>query len=328
MTMKELAELAGVSSSAVSRYLNGGSLSQDKRDRIRTAIDETGYQPDPAAQMLRTGTPKQVALILPKLDSESVSRVTRGISNKLLEKGYLALLADTNNDPEKEIAYLKLFQNRQTAGIILLATVLTPQHEELLKNSAIPIVVIGQRFRQVPCVYHDDFGSAYELTKLHLDRGRTHLAMIGITESDVAVGLNRRKGVEAAMRDHGLDPDDLIIEHGDFSLASGRAAMQRLLASDSSIDSVICATDRMAFGALEALKEAEVRVPDEICISGFDDNWACNHITPNLTSVHFYYAESGITAAELLLEMIEKHQSDEPVKQTMLGYSIQVRESV
>ncbi|MCQ2500944.1 MAG: LacI family transcriptional regulator, partial [Lachnospiraceae bacterium] len=104
MTMKELAELAGVSSSAVSRYLNGGSLSQEKRDRIRRAIDETGYQPDPAAQMLRTGTTKHVALIIPKLDSEAVSRVTRGISTKLIEKGYLSVLADTSNDPEKEIA--------------------------------------------------------------------------------------------------------------------------------------------------------------------------------------------------------------------------------
>lgn len=328
MTMKELAELAGVSSSAVSRYLNGGSLSQDKRDRIRAAIDETGYQPDPAAQMLRTGTPKQVALILPKLDSESVSRVTRGISKKLLEAGYLSLLADTSNDPEKEIAYLKLFQNRQTAGIILLATVLTPQHEELLKNSSIPIVVIGQRFRQVPCVYHDDFGSAYELTKLHLERGRKNLSLIGITESDIAVGLNRRKGVESAMKDHGLDPDTLIVEHGDFSLESGRAAMLRLLNADHTIDSVICATDRMAFGALDALKEAGLRIPEDISISGFDDNWACRYISPNLTSVRFYYTESGVTAAELLLEMIEKHHSDEPVKQTMLGYSIQERGTI
>ncbi len=328
MTMKELAELAGVSSSAVSRYLNGGSLSQEKRDRIRAAIDETGYQPDPAAQMLRTGAPKHVALIIPKLDSESVSRVTRGISNKLLENGYLALLADTNNDPEKEVAYLKHFQNRQTAGIILLATVLTPQHEELLKNSEIPIVVIGQRFRQVTCVYHDDQGSAYELTKLHLERGKKNLAMIGIPETDVAVGLNRRKGVESAMRDAGIDPDNLIIEYGDFSVDSGRSAMERLLADHPEMDAVICATDRMAFGALEALRAADVKIPEQISISGFDDNWACNHITPNLTSVHFYYAESGVTAAELLLDRIEKQSCDEPLKQTMLGYSIQERETV
>lgn len=328
MTMKELAELAGVSSSAVSRYLNGGSLSQEKRDRIHAAIEQTGYQPDPAAQMLRTGTTKHVALIIPKLDSESVSRVARGISNTLLEKGYLALLADTNNDPEKEVAYLKLFQNRQVAGIILLATVLTPQHEELLKTSSVPIVVIGQQFRQVPCVYHDDFGAAYELTKLHISRGRKKLALIGIPESDVAVGKNRRRGVEAAMREFGLDSDALVVEHGDFSLESGRSAMKRILQAESGIDSVICATDRMAFGALEVLKESNIQVPNEISISGFDDNWACSHISPRLTSVRFYYAESGVTGAELLLDMIESQKKTEPVKQTMLGFSVQERDTV
>ena len=328
MTMKELAELAGVSSSAVSRYLNGGSLSQEKRDRIRAAIDETGYQPDPAAQMLRTGTTTQVALIIPKLDSEAVSLVTRGISKKLIEEGYLSVLADTNNDPEKEIAYLKLFQNRQIAGIILLATVLTPQHEEILKNSVVPIVVIGQRFRQVPCVYNDDFGAAYELTNLHLSKGRKQLAMIAVPDSDIAVGLNRRKGVEAAMRDNGLDPSSLLIEMGDFSLSSGKLAMQRLLDRKQPIDGLICATDRMAFGALQTLKAAGIRIPEDMTVSGFDDNWACDHIDPPLTSIHFYYAQSGITAAELLLEMIEKQQMDKPVKQTLLGYTLMERQTV
>lgn len=328
MTMKELAGLAGVSSSAVSRYLNGGSLSQDKRDRIRKAIEETGYQPDPSAQTLRTGTTKHVALIIPKLDSEAVSRVTRGISQQLIKEGYLGLLADTDSDPEKEIEYLKFFQNRQIAGIILLATVLTPQHEELLKNSETPIVVVGQRFRQVPCIYHDDFGAAYELTKLHLERGRQHLALIGVTESDVAVGLNRRRGVEAAMREYGLNPESLSIEYGDFSMHSGQDAMNRLLDQERPVDGVICATDRMAFGAMEALRERNIRIPEEISISGFDDNWACNHILPNLTSAHFYYTESGTTAAELLLEMIQKGKIDEPVKQTMLGYSVCRRNSV
>ncbi len=328
MTMKELAELAGVSSSAVSRYLNGGSLSQAKRDRIRAAIDQTGYQPDPAAQMLRTGTTKNVALIIPKLDSESVSRVTRGISNKLLEEGYLSLLADTDNDPEKEVAYLKFFQNRQVAGIILLATVLTPRHEELLKRSSVPIVVIGQHFRQVPCVYHDDFGAAYEMAKLHLNRGRRKLAMIAVDDSDAAVGLNRRKGVEAAMQEFDLDPADLVLEQGDFSMESGRSAMKKILRRNGGIDSVICATDRMAFGALEFLKESGISVPDTVSISGFDDNWACSHISPHLTSVHFYYAESGVTAAQLLLELIDRQEQVEPVKQTMLGYSLQERDSI
>ena len=127
MTMKELAQMAGVSTAAVSRYLNGGSLSPEKREQIRAVIEETGYQPDAVAQMLRTRSTDHVGLIVPKLDSDAVTQVTSGATAVLAKEGYLCLFADAQNTPEKELAYLTLFQNRMVAGIIMMATVLTPK---------------------------------------------------------------------------------------------------------------------------------------------------------------------------------------------------------
>lgn len=328
MTMKELAQLAGVSSAAVSRYINGGPLSQEKRERIRAAMEETGYQPDVAAQMLRTGVTNHVGLIVPKIDSDAVNRVTAGAAPALAEAGFLALLADTLNDTEKELMYLSLYQNRQVAGIMMLATMMTPQLEDELRSMSAPIVVVGQCFRQVPCVYHDDFGAAYELTNLVLSRERSRLAYIGVTEQDIAVGQNRRKGVQAAMKDYGMDPGGLLIETGHFSVDGGQEAMKRLLERDENIDGVICATDRMAFGAMEVLRQAGKRLPEDVSVTGMDDNWAGQYIVPHLTTAHFYYKTSGEKAAKLLVEMIQNKGKPGPVHQIMLGYTIVERDSV
>ena len=328
MTMKEVAQLANVSSAAVSRYINGGPLSQEKRDRIRAAMQETGYQPDAAAQMLRTGITDHVGLIIPKIDSDAVNRFTAGATPALAEAGFLTLLADTANSTERDLTYLSLYQNRQVAGILMQATILTPRLEEELRSIMIPIVVVGQRFRQIPCVYHDDFGAAYELTNLVLAKDRQKLAYIGVTEQDVAVGMNRRKGVQAAMKDYGMPPESLLTEVSAFSVEGGRRAMEKLLEREAMIDGVICATDCIAFGAMETLRKAGKRLPEDVSVTGMDDHWAGEHIVPHLTTAHFYYKTSGEKAAKMLVEIIKNKGATGPVHQIMLGYTIKVRDSV
>ena len=120
MTIKEVAQLAGVSSAAVSRYINGGSLSDQKREKIRKAIELTGYRPNLMARSMRTGRGGQVGVIVPKIHSDSVSAVMAGISNTLAEAGYMTLLGNAELSDEKEIRYLELMQNNQVAGIILM----------------------------------------------------------------------------------------------------------------------------------------------------------------------------------------------------------------
>ena len=111
MTIKEIAQLAGVSSAAVSRYLNGGYVSDEKKEQIRRVIEETGYQPSAQARILRTKKACLVGVVVPKINSESISRVTAGIEQVLSRRGYQMLLGSTDNDPVKEISYLKLFEN-------------------------------------------------------------------------------------------------------------------------------------------------------------------------------------------------------------------------
>lgn len=327
MTMKELAKLAGVSPAAISRYLNGGSLSEEKRRIIRSVIEKTGYQPDLAAQMLRTRSTDLVGLIVPKLDSESVSRLAAGASEVLAAEGYSCQLGVSGNSTEKELNFLQLLQSRSIAGVILMGTVLTPALERFFQTASLPMVVVGQRFRGVPCVYHDDYGAALELARLVLARGRRRPVYISAPEQDAAAGMARRQGVEAGLREAGLDVD-LPVAYSGFEVADGRKAMERLLARVPELDAVLCATDRMAFGAMQALREAGKRLPEQVSVTGMGDSWAGEQVEPHLTTAHFYYKSCGETAARLLVEQINDRSRTAPVRQIQLGYTIKQRDSV
>lgn len=327
MTIKDIAKLAGVSNAAVSRYLNGGSLSQEKWEAIRAVIQETGYRPAAAAQSLRSKVTDYVGVIVPKISSDAVSRVTAGITQVLSQQGYLCLLANTDNDPEQELTYLDLFESRTVAGIILMATVLSPRHQDAIRACSVPLVIAGQQCEGVPCVYHDDFSAAREVMDCLLRRGRRNLAYIGVTEQDVAVGQRRRQGIRAALSQAGLSTE-LPTRLSSFTVEGGRAAMESLLAEYPHLDGVMCATDHIAIGAMDALEAAGRRLPEEVSVAGVDDSWAGLHTNPKLTTAHFYYEECGMEAARMLLSLVDQKGEAIPVRQTMLGYSLVERESI
>ena len=195
MNINEIAKLSGVSRATVSRYLNDGYVSEEKKEKIRKVIEETGYQPSSQAQMLRTKKTRLVGVILPKINSDTVSRMVAGISDVLAKNGYQLLLANTNNSVEEELKYLNLFKDNQVDGIVFIATIFTARHKKLLKECRVPVVILGQHLDGYSCVYHDDFHASREVTQLLLEKGRT-VGFIGVTTKDEAAGLGRKKGFE------------------------------------------------------------------------------------------------------------------------------------
>lgn len=328
MTINEIAKMAGVSNAAVSRYLNGGSLSQEKKARIRAVIDETGYRPDTYAQMLRTKKIRQIGVIVPKINSHSVAAVTAGISNVLSEENYMFLLANTANNEKRELDYLDLFGANRVAGVILLATIITPEHEKRLAESSIPVVLVGQKHRRFPCVYHNDYDAPRELDELLLKKGRRKLVYLGVTERDVAVGQLRKQALVDACRDYGISKEEIIFLEGDFHRISGFDIVDRFLESSPDIDAIVCATDDLAVGAIRALKKHGRRVPEDVSVVGIGDNWAGQVVEPALTTAHYFYKESGEEAARMMLDLLDPKNSTMPVRQTMLGYELKIRDSM
>ena len=251
--MKDVAELAGVSSAAVSRYLNGGYISADKANRIKQAIELTGYVRSSQARALRTGSTKLIGVIVPKINSESVSRITAGIGQVLGRRGYQMLLANTDNAADRELEYLDLFQNHPVDGIVLVATMITDEHRRAIESCRVPIVLIGQNVEGTACVYHDDYEAAFELGHALAGRVDGKIAYIGVTDEDRAAGYDRRRGFEAGLRAAGNPLDAALIRLGSFTLDSGYGAARELLSVAPDVSFIACATDTMAAGALRAI---------------------------------------------------------------------------
>lgn len=326
MNITEIAKMAGVSTSAVSRYLNNGYLSEEKKKAIREVIEKTGYRPSKQAQIMRTKKSKVIGVIVPKINSESVSRVVEGISEVLVKWDYQMILANTENNTDKEIEYLSLLNNNPVDGIIFLATKLQKKHHNILKKITVPIVITGQKYKTYPCVYHDDYNAAKELTKKIIEKGRRSIGCIRVTEEDEAAGRNRVLGFQDAMREAGLCLSPNAIKESDFSMKTGYETMRLLLADYPQIDGVFCATDNIAVGAMLYLKEAGKRLPEEVSLGSIGYTQLAKVVEPKLATVHLHYKTSGVESAKMLLDMIDGGNFTS--KQIQLGYEIISEESI
>lgn len=324
MNINEIAKLAGVSRTTVSRYLNDGYVSEEKKEKIRKVIQETGYQPSAQAQMLRTKKTKLVGVVLPKINSDTISREVSGISDVLTKKGYQIILANTNNDIEEELKSLSLFRDNQVDGVVFIATMFTRKHKQMLKEYKVPIVILGQKLDGYPCVYQDDHQAAYMIADKLLEHGKKP-AYIGVTEKDEAVGTRRRKGFEDALKKHRLSVAPEMMETGNFTMESGYECAERIFGRDPSVDSLMCATDTMAVGAMTYMKEKGLRIPEDVQVVGIGDGTPGKIIDPKLTTVHFFYKTSGMEAASMLVDLMESESGIK--KEIKMGCEIVLRKS-
>lgn len=320
MNIAEIAKLAGVSNAAVSRYFNNGYISEEKREAIRKVVEETGYQPSIQAQTLRTKKTRMIGVIVPKIASVSIGRIVEGILSVLNGRGYQALLAVTQNNPKKELEYLSAFQVKQVDGVVLMATVLTPEHKRVLKKMEVPIIIVGQHLPGYCCVYHDDYHASYELTKQILEMGRKKLGYIGAIQQDQAVGAERYRGYKDAVRGAGLEALAKNYVTASFSVASGYEKTGELLEKCHDLDGLVCATDTMAAGAAKYLSDHGIKVPEQILIAGQGDSDIGRVLSPPLPTVHYSYEESGELAVQMLMEMLDRGKSIP--KEIKLGYRI------
>lgn len=325
MNISEFAEYAGVSKSAVSRYFNNGYLSEDKREKIEKAIEETGYSPSFSAQMIKKRVTKLVGVIIPKLSSESCARITEGISEVLYEYGYQILLVNTANDYNKEIEYLDLFRQNRVDGVILLATIFTDTHRSLLNKMHIPVVIVGQQYKGFSCVCHDDYGAAYALTELMLQKGAVRPAYIGVTDDDKAAGEARHKGFLKALSDNNIKIDKRLSVVSEFNIDSGYSCAKKVLSGTPFPDCIFCATDSIAAGAILYCHENGIRIPEDIMICGVGDSKIGAITAVTLTSARLHYKTAGIEAAQMLLNSIGRTTNVPKIMK--LDYEIMERES-
>lgn len=305
MTVTEIAKLAGVSKACVSRYFNHGYVSEEKRKKIKAVVEQTGYVPSKKMQSHVQIMNPTVGVIIPKINSESISRMISGVSQVLNREGYRMLLAVTENNVEKEIQYLQSFKQDDLAGVIISATIISRQHHELLQSLTVPVVVLGQDVSEYSCVYHDDYGAASAMAESLVELGRKNYGAILVTLEDKAAGDARYRGFRDVMEKKHISINEKAIVYSGFSLESGYDAAEKLFSQAPQTEGLFCATDTIAIGAMQYLKGIGKRIPEDVAITGIGHSRMTEIVSPTLTTAHLYYKSTGIEGADMLLKMIE-----------------------
>lgn len=307
LTIKEIAARANVSRTTVSRVLNhSGYVSEEAKKRVDKVIEETGYIPSENAKSLRTKKTKVIGVILPKISTETSSRLVYGIDERLAKEGYQILLANTNLNPDKEIESLKLLKSRHVDGIILSATNINQDLLDEINQLNIPFVMVGQDVEGLTNVLYDDYQAAKDMTNLLIKKGYKQIAFIGVDESDQAVGVSRKSGYLDAMKEARLEVEKSWVEKGIFDVESGSECMKRIINKSSKLPTaVLTVTDRLAIGAMQTIKQNGLSIPDDIAVAGMGASELSKFITPSLTTVDFSIEDAGREAAALILEKIE-----------------------
>ncbi len=307
MDISKIAELAGVSKATVSRYLNDGYVSQANRQKIAEVIAETGYVPSRTAKTLRTGKTQVIGVIIPKINSASVSEMVSGMSQFLNSRGYQMLLANVANDEKKELDFLELFTRAGNVdGVVLIGTVLTAQHRKLLHELTIPVVVLNQSAAGVTSIFQPDYQAMFKLAKKVLKKAQK-AAYIGVLSEDISAGKMRTKAFCDAYQECGLGGNPPTYVAG-FNEESGYRLAGEILADIPRVDTIMCASDHIALGVIAKLVEQGLKVPEQVQVTGVGNAKISPYVVPPLTTIHYSYFQSAGLAAERLLELIKDRQ--------------------
>lgn len=327
-TINDIAKMANVSRTTVSRVLNNnGYVSESARERVMKVVEETGYIPSVSAKSLRTKRSGVIGVILPKISTETASRVVGGINEVVAKEGFQILLTDTELNHEKEIEYIRLLHSRHVDGIILLATNVNDRLLNAIEDASLPFISLGQELPGVTSIVYDDYHASRDMTNMIIQKGHKKIAYIGVGEDDPAVGLLRKQGFIETIQEAGLEVEESWMEYGDFSIESGYESMKQIIeASPGNLPTaVFVVTDRMAVGAMEYLKEQGLRIPQDIAVTGIGASVMSKYISPSLTTIDYFNKEAGTMAAELLLEQLQDKNTK---KKFLQNYRLIERDSV
>jgi DNA-binding LacI/PurR family transcriptional regulator len=319
-TLVDIAERAGVAPMTVSRVVNeNGYVSEAMREKVQRAVKELNYHPNGLARSLKRQRTHVVGILLPDIANPFSAELVSGIQEILLSRGYASFICTSERSTEREQASLRALFDHRLDGIIV-ATRETPTGNEWLSRMVergLPMVVVGRDFThpKVDRVTADHEKGGYEATKYLIASGHKRIGFAGVSLAG-GKGLRRFQGYLAALRDHKLPVEeelvvgmDTISGPGYSTQNDGYQGMKRLLALRKPPTAVFARNDFTAIGAMCALHDAGLAVPDDVSIVGFDNVPLAAYTSPPLTTVDQPTIEQGRQAASLLIERIEPSAS-------------------
>lgn len=306
--LEDVARLSGVSTATVSRVLNAPDLVRAAtRERVEAAVVELGYTPHFGGRALasdRTGT---IGAVIPTMENAIFARGLQALQETLADAGKTLLVATSNYDPDREYAQIRALLGRGVDGLALIGEARDAQIYEMLERSQVPFVLMWawRPDSPWPCIGFDNHLAARNIAERILELGHRRIAMIAGVTADNDRAAARVSGVREALEAAGLTlTQDTLIE-APYSLEAGAEAARTLLQANPRPTAILCGNDVLAAGALTAIREVGLSVPDDVSLTGFDNIDLARVLDPPLTTVHVPHARMGRGAAEQLLAMCE-----------------------
>jgi LacI family transcriptional regulator len=328
--MRRIAGELGVSVMTVSKVLNNhGDISDATRDRVLAKIEELGYQRNAVARSLTLRRSHTIGIVIPDLMHSFFVEVIAGIEPVASVRGYGLLLCSSGEDPRKERAELEMLRSRQVDGIVL-ATAHGSENDDLLRQltglGTAMVMIDRDDHPRVEChrVLTDDERVGVLATSHLLDLGRKAIGHIGGPE--IVHAKRREKGWRDSLKARGIRPPAEWFVQAGFMESDGFRAMKRLLSVRPRIDAVFAVNDPTAIGAMKAIWEAGLVVPDDIAVVGVGDIALSDLLKVPLTTVGWSRKDQGLNAAELLLNGLDRDERDTP-RRVIIPPRLVVRES-
>ncbi|MGK3129622.1 ribose operon transcriptional repressor RbsR [Pantoea sp. C8B4] len=315
--MKDVARLAGVSTSTVSHVINNNRfVSEQVREKVEQAIRELNYAPSALARSLKINQTCTIGMLLTASSNPFYSEVVRGVENSCYERGYSLILCNTEGDEERMNRSLETLMQKRVDGLLMMCTEThLPSAEILNRYPSVPMVMMDWApFEGRGDIIQDNALLGGELATQHLiDRGYTRIACIAGPQDKTPARL-RLEGFHKAMTSNGLPVLPGYVVDGDFEFQGGFNAMNQLLTLELLPEAVFTSNDAMAVGVYHALFQAGLRVPQDIAVMGYDNIELARYLTPPLSTVHQPKDELG----ELAIDTLIHRMSDPDASQQTL----------
>ncbi|WP_075186488.1 LacI family DNA-binding transcriptional regulator [Teredinibacter haidensis] len=305
VTIKDVARVAGVSTATVSRVVHdGGQVGDACRARVKKVIKQLGYRPNTNARALVSKTSDTIGVVTPRLSMTFFGCLAAGVEKTAREKNLKLLMSNSLYETKTELEAIESLREHSCKAIILHSEYSDEKTLSLLADD-IPGLVIINRF--VPslanrCVWLDNEAGSREMTNYLISRGHRQIAAISSVYQNNDPRL-RLMGVTDAMRANGLSLEPSYVEESTANMRGGEEAVKALLARGCKFTALVCYNDLMAVGAMNALQDAGIRVPEDVSVVGFDNLYVASACRPTLTTMHYPVEEMGSYAAELAIDL-------------------------
>jgi len=326
-TIKEVAHHAGVSIATVSRVLNNvGPVDERMRARVRDSARQLRYVPNATGRSLSRRKTEAIGLLLPDLFGEFFSEVLRGSDQTAQSANYHLVVSSSHNNKKQIRAALTMMRGRVDGLVIMSPDIDAETLKENLPHS-LPVVLLNCHVdpNDFDSLNVDNLNGARSMIEHLFDHGHTRVAIINGTERN-SDASERLRGYVLAHQSRGIPIDACLQAQGDFNEATGYQAAQHLLSLSRRPTAIFASNDAMAIGALSALRDAGIRVPDHMALAGFDDVPIGPYLTPSLSSVTVGIHSMGVRAIETVLHAV-KHHNEHHKHQILLPTTLNLRES-